>query len=66
VELAVKGGLKATDFDISDNLLLKMYYLYENSPKKCCELQDVVESLKASFDEEPRWHLSTESSLCKP
>ena len=38
VELAVKGGLKATYFDVIDNLLLKMYYLYENSPKKCREL----------------------------
>ena len=28
-----------------------MCYLYENSPKKCRELQDVVESFKASFDE---------------
>ena len=40
-----------TYFDVIDNLLLKMYYLYENSPKKCRELQDVVKSLKASFDE---------------
>ena len=51
VELAVKGGLKITYFEVIDNLLLKMYYLYENSPKKCQELQDVVESLRASFDE---------------
>ena len=28
-----------------------MYYLYEKSPKKCRPLQDVVESLKASFGE---------------
>ena len=33
-----------------DNLLLKMYYLYKNSPKKYRELEDVVGSLKASFD----------------
>ena len=48
VELAVKGGLKTTYFEVIDNLLLKMYYLYENSPKKCQELQDVVESLRAT------------------
>jgi len=47
-----KGGLKALYFDVIDNVLLKMYYLYENSPKKCRKLQDVFESLKASFDEE--------------
>ena len=35
VELAVKGGLKGTYFDKIDHLLLKMYYLYEKSPKKC-------------------------------
>ena len=51
VELAVKSGLKVTYFEVIDNLLLKMYYLYEHSPKKCRELKDVVESLKASFDE---------------
>jgi len=51
VELAVKGGLKSTYFDEIDNLLLKMYYLYEKSPKKCQQLQDVIESLKASFGE---------------
>ena len=32
-------------------MLLKIYYLYEKSPKKCRQLQDVVESLKASFGE---------------
>ena len=51
MELAVKGGLKGTYFDKIDHLLLKMYYLYEKSPKKCRQLQDVVESLKASFGE---------------
>ena len=51
VELAVKGGLKTAYFEVIDNLLLKMYYLYEDSPKKCRELQDVVESLRASLDE---------------
>jgi len=29
-----------------------MYYLYEKSPKKCQELQDVIESIRFSFDEE--------------
>jgi len=48
----VKSGLKATYFDELDNLLLKMNYLYEKSPKKCRELQDVIESLRLSFDEE--------------
>ena len=27
-----------------------MYYLYENSPKKCRELQDIVDELKQCFD----------------
>jgi len=51
VKLAVKGGLKSTYFDKIDNLLLKMYYLYEKSPKMCQQLQDVIENLKASFGE---------------
>lgn len=30
--------------------LLQVYYMYENSPKKCCELEVVVEELKACLE----------------
>ena len=31
-------------------MLLRLYYLYEKSPKKYCELSDVVTDLKEVFD----------------
>jgi len=45
----VKSGLKATYFDEIDNLLLKMNYLYEKSPKS---VESCIESLRLSFNEE--------------
>ena len=53
LELAVKDALKATAFDSIDDLLLRLYYLYEKSPKKCSELEDIVTDLKEclSFDD---------------
>ena len=42
MELAVKGALKGTSFDDIDEMLLRLYYIYEKGPKKCCELNDVV------------------------
>ena len=38
VELAIKDALKSTTFDLIDEMLLRMYYIYEKSPKKCREL----------------------------
>lgn len=46
LELAVKDAPKGTAFYLIDDLLLKLYYLYEKSPKKCRELQDIVTDLK--------------------
>ena len=53
LELAVKDALKATTFDAIDDMLLKLYYLYENSPKKCRELEEIVSDLKTciTFDD---------------
>ena len=47
LELALTGALKSTFFTTTDELLLQVYYLYEKSPKKCCELEAVVQELKA-------------------
>ena len=46
LELAVKDALVGTAFDAVDDMLLKLYYLYEKSPKKCRELTEVVSDLK--------------------
>ena len=49
LELAVRDALKATVFDMVDDLLMKLYYLYKTSPKKCRELEDTVSDLKVSL-----------------
>lgn len=46
LELALKDALKTTFFTSIDELLLHVYYVYEKSPKKCRELEVVVEELK--------------------
>ena len=53
LDLAVKDALKGMAFDAVDDMLLKLYYLYEKSPKKCRQLEDIVSDLKAcvTFDD---------------
>lgn len=43
LELAVKDALKGTPID---DMLMRLYYLYEKSPKKCGELEDIISDLK--------------------
>ena len=50
LELSLKDALKDTFFSSIDEMLLRMYYLYEKSPKKCRELDEVVVELKACFE----------------
>ena len=50
LELALKDSLKGTDFDDIDDLILKMYYLYKCSPKKLCQLKELVEIYSDSFE----------------
>ena len=49
LELAIKGALKGSTFDLIDELLLQLYYLYERSPKRCRELEDIIADLKLCF-----------------
>ena len=46
LELAVKDALKGTAFDDIDEMMLRLYYLYKNSPKKCRELEHVISNLR--------------------
>ena len=39
--------LKGTALYAVDNMLLKLYDLYEKSPKKCRQLEDIISDLKA-------------------
>jgi len=49
-ELSLKDALKDTFFSSIDEMLLRIYYLYEKSPKKCRGLDEVVVELKACFE----------------
>jgi len=46
LELAVKDASRKTSFDLVDEMLLRLYRLYDNSPKKCRQLEDVVLELR--------------------
>ncbi len=53
LELAVKDAFNNTAFNHIDDMLLKLYYLYEKSPKKCCQLKDIINDLREclAFDD---------------
>ena len=51
LELALKDALKQTFFSTIDEMLMRLYYLYEKSPKKCAGLDDVVQELRLCLDE---------------
>ena len=46
IELAIKDALNGTAFELINEMLLQLYYLYEQYPKKCRELVDMVTELK--------------------
>ena len=50
LELACHDALCSSLFKDINEMLLRLYYHYEKSPKKCRELSDVVTDLKEDFD----------------
>ena len=50
LELALKDSFKETFFSSIDDMLLKMFYLYEKSQKKFRLLQDAYDNLKSEID----------------
>ena len=50
LELSVKDALKPTFFATVEELLLRLYYIYEKSSKKCHELEGIVSELKACLE----------------
>ena len=46
LELAIKDTLKATYFSLNDEMLLRLYLLYEKSPKNCRQLEEIIADLK--------------------
>lgn len=49
LELALKDALQGTIFDAIDEVLLCLYYLYENSPKKLRQLRDLHRMYSETF-----------------
>ena len=53
LELSLKDALKGINlYNTIDDLLMRAYYLYEKSPKKCHELDEVVASLRECLEED--------------
>ena len=50
IELAIKDALKGTSFGLIDEMLMRLYYLYEKSPKKLRELEEIVNDLKQCLE----------------
>ena len=50
LELSIKDALSGTFFGFIDEFLLQVYYVYERSPKKCRELEEIVSELKGCLD----------------
>ncbi|KAL5497336.1 hypothetical protein EMCRGX_G013797 [Ephydatia muelleri] len=42
LELAIKDALKGSSFDDVDEMLLRLYYLYQKNPKKCHQLEEII------------------------
>ena len=50
LELACKDAFSSRLFHDIDDMLLRLYYLYEKSPRKCHELSDLIDDLKKVFE----------------
>ena len=46
LELACHDALSSDLFKRIDSMLVRLYYLYEKSPKKCRDLEHIVNELK--------------------
>eukprot|EP00731_Ephydatia_muelleri_P021914 Em0014g505a len=47
---ALKDAYKGTLWSTIDEMVLRVYYLYKKSPKKCRELEEVVSELKSCLE----------------
>lgn len=50
LELSLKDALTGTCFDEVDDILLRLYYLYEKSPKKLRQLRELHSVYSATFE----------------
>lgn len=50
LELALSDALTGTKFDDIDELILRLYYLYQKAPKKLQELRELFDVFKGAMD----------------
>ena len=50
LELACKDAFRSSLFSAVQEMLLRLYYVYEKSPKKSRELESIVSDLEQAFD----------------
>ena len=50
LELSLKDALNSTPLKDIDEILMGVYYVYKKSPKKCRELEGVIQKLKACLE----------------
>ena len=47
LELSIKDALNPTFFSMINDVLMRMYYVYHKSPKKCRDLEHIIVELKS-------------------
>ena len=62
LKLVVNDALKGTAFNVIDEFLLRLYYPYEKSPKKCKVLEEVFADWKECMSIDHAWVKSICSS----
>ena len=56
IELALKDAFDTSPFGDVDNMLMKLYYLYEKSPKQYRELKELSEAYANSIPKPSKTH----------
>ena len=56
IELASKDAFDTLPFGDIDNMLMKIYYLYEKSPKRYRELKELPEAYENSIPKSSKAH----------
>ncbi len=65
LELACKNAFSSSLFKCIEEMLLRLYYLYEKSPKKIRELEDVVKELQGVFELPSGGNIPVRASGCR-
>ena len=50
LKLAIENGLQGTIFDTIDEMILRLFYLYQKAPKKLHQLHELHEMFKGAMD----------------